>query len=396
MSSIVKCPICGHALTALGDYYECHTGCRVRLPENVLGNKYDILPIVVLGMSTVGKSCYIGALLNLLDKQEGNGFFWKESSLRPYNDKENPYENNDEKNLFKRYTNAYNNGLKRVVPDSTHKASADFNDDRIFNPLLIKMDFDDCDREFLGMRVSFRLFGHHFFGRKRQILLCIRDVAGEDMVNSRGKVLNDYPILRYAKAVFMMVEPQQLQGVEKLIREMIREKTGGGEEAEKLRSYLGLKRIGQGDDGVSIINLLAEIWNGYGGIRDCPLAICVSKSDTLRKLKEFNNVNNNPLFNLTSTKTCKGCVDLSDLEELNDFVKERLLYNGASNRDLLMQLEKEFKYTCFFAVSAFGFDAIENDDGTHRQMLRDNITSKRVLEPLLWALWQEGYLGGCE
>ncbi|MBQ7177624.1 MAG: hypothetical protein IJS08_09440 [Victivallales bacterium] len=391
MSSKVKCPICGHVLTDdTGNYYECHQGCRVRLPKNVIEDKYDILPIVVLGMSTVGKSCYIGALLKTLNEMvaekqdEKKEFFWKDVSPSMYN-----------ASKYEEYTHALVEGKSREVPDSTRKASDGFNDDRIFDPLLVKIDFDDCDREFCGMRISFRLFGHHFLGQKRKILLCIRDVAGEDMVNSRGKVLNDYPILRYAKALFMMVEPQQLQGVEELIRNMISEKTGGGEAGDKLRRSLGLKKIGQGDDGASIINLLAEIWKGYGGIKECPLAICVSKSDTLRNIEEFSDIKVNPLYKSISM-THKGCVDLSDLEELNEYVKERLLYNGAKKRDLLMQLEKEFKYTCFFAVSAFGFDAIAGEDEKNKQTLRDSITSKRVLEPVLWALWQEGYLGGCE
>ena len=371
MSSKVKCPICGHVLSAAGNTYECHDGCLCRLPMDLVDSKCDVLPVVVLGMSSVGKSCYIGAILKALSLGDGERFFWEKAAVDIDTDKD----------IREKYISAFNDGEPRKVIESTRSVN-DVAVSRIVDPLLVKMDFDDCEREIFGMRASFRLFGHHFFGKKREIRLCIRDVAGEDMVNNRNRLFEAYPILRYAKALFMMVEPQQLPGVNRLLREKLPD--------EKRRSSMGLKSDMHSNER-DVIDLLNEIRKGYLGIRKCPLAICVSKTDSLAVLDKFSEINNNPLFKATS-KVSKGCIDLSDIEELNDYIQEELLVAGSNSRSLLEQLKDVFEYVCFFGVSAFGIDAITEEG----KKVRGTISSKRILEPVLWALWQEGYLGGCE
>jgi len=96
------------------------------------------------------------------------------------------------------------------------------------------------------------------------------------------------------------------------------------------------------------------------------------------------------------------------MEKLTDpnkafFFKETDLNpKGTTFNEMAENCEDSFKYHSFFAVSALGYDQFKTDaDG---KLVQDSTTGAislknvpkpiRVLDPLLWILWQHGKLGG--
>ena len=112
-----------------------------------------------------------------------------------------------------------------------------------------------------------------------------------------------------------------------------------------------------------------------------PLALCMSKLDMLKDYFET--------FHDTD-KSVEGKAMLCDIGNNSDAVQH--LIGGT---ELVNNVTGSFKYTSFFAVSALGMEPFESPGILKKEMEKD-WQPRCVLDPLLWLLWQHGYIGGVE
>ena len=94
-------------------------------------------------------------------------------------------------------------------------------------------------------------------------------------------------------------------------------------------------------------------------------------------------------YKLTNVSTA-GALNLADISEVAADVRN--IFERLGGGDLLSRIDSSFRYSSLFAVSSLGEDVVDAFTNTFK---RDAIIRPiRVMDPILWMLWQYGMLGG--
>lgn len=202
----------------------------------------------------------------------------------------------------------------------------------------------DVDHPPLLLSLSFDRSLRHFFHeprRKRDLLIAFTDTAGE---HSQGGGLLKFE-----------------------------ENYAAAKAARGLVVFLDVEELGNPHLAGTVVSDLRR-----GGRSSVPLALCVSKLDMLPgDVNQFHD----------SDRSVEGKVMLCDIANNSDAVQA--LIGGT---ELVNNIKGSFRYTSFFAASALGIDPFES-----LGVLKVGFPQPRcVLDPLLWLLWQHGYVGGID
>lgn len=331
---------------------KCYSHRReIPLPAEVF--THELFPIAIVGASSSGKSHYLAALKHSLVNEsfwgrgDRNGGYWNWSFVTYYNP--DNADNQSADNPYIRYEdNLYS---RKVTLESTKR-------DDEHPPLLLSLEYLHPIR---------RMFDEPRF-RKKSLLVAITDTAGEHSHSeSIGALEDNYPVLKkLIKGVIVMVDPKELN-------------SSGA--ANAVLSWFKRKR----------------------GKANLPIALCLSKIDELSHDQEVSPVNWNWLDakNSNTDLTISGRLVLPDIER-NSLAVRKWMFGNAMHTTA-QNIESSFRYHAFFASSALGVEPFKlNTDGrplfdsSGAMMLRGEPKPLRVLDPLLWILWQHGKLGGAE
>lgn len=199
-------------------------------------------------------------------------------------------------------------------------------------PLLLSVSFDRSLRHFF-----------HEPRRKRDLLIAFTDTAGE---HSQGggllKFEENYAAAKVARGIVV---------------------------------FLDVGELGNPHLAGTVVSDLRR-----GRRSSVPLALCMSKLDMLSD-EVVNSFRDSDL-------SVEGKVMLCDIVSRSDAVKQ--LIGGT---ELVNNVTGSFKYTSFFAVSALGIKPFESSGVLKKE---EFLQPRFVLDPLLWLLWQHGYIGGVE
>lgn len=201
------------------------------------------------------------------------------------------------------------------------------------------------------------------------------DIAGEDCQSPNA--MNKYgKFVQYSNAIFLLIDPAQL----------------------------GLKQKGVIKDGRMmlqshiVLDTIRNVFLKLPGNKKCeiPLAVCVSKSDTiLRYIKdeEANKIADSDIITLKDDITQAFIPEFNAAEynKLNQEIRKLAQRDGA----LLAALYNGFRTYNFFAFSATGCATevrMDENTGESYQYLTGPATPKRIAEPLFWIFCKLGYI----
>ncbi len=201
------------------------------------------------------------------------------------------------------------------------------------------------------------------------------DIAGEDCQSPNA--MSKYgKFVQYSNAMLLLIDPEQL----------------------------GLKQKGTIKDGRmmleshAVLDTIRNVFLKLPGNKKCeiPLAVCVSKSDTiLRYIKdeEANKIADSDMSTLKDDVTQVFIPEFNAAEynKLNQEIRKLAQRDGA----LLAALYNGFRTYNFFAFSATGCATkvqMDESTGESYQYLTGPATPKRIAEPLFWIFCKLGYI----
>ena len=254
--------------------------------------------------------------------------------------------------------------------------------------------------------------------RKSKILLCFTDPAGEDFrLRDAEKLLDKYPVFReHAKAIITLMDPSEILNWQ-----------------EKLLKYRKEEKTNRATAAGSILNM-HQIPNTR-----IPIAICITKLDELddvesdnddktdksKKLKLLEEIKkhlpelNKDLLQIDDDHETHGNIrgklstkQLEDLEDIDKAIRDTLWEHGyreifvnlgintqelgATNQgeELSKRKAVQFPYHVFLVMSSLGKDKMSDSENNGKWVFNGNNPEPyRVWDPILWILWQYGYLG---
>lgn len=329
---------------------ECYSHRRgIPLPDEVF--THDLFSVAIVGASSSGKSHYLAALKHSLVNEsfwgDGDirGGYWNWSFVTYYNP--DNADNQSVDNPYIRYEdNLYS---RKVTLESTKR-------DDEHPPLLLSLEYLHPIR---------RMFDEPRF-RKKGLLVAITDTAGEHSHSeSIGALEDNYPVLKkLIKGVIVMLDPKELD-------------SSGA--ANAVLSWFKRKR----------------------GKAKLPIALCLSKIDELSRGEESFPAELLDAKNFNTNLSVPGRLALPNVEQISLAVRRWM--SGNAMHSTAQNIESSFRYHAFFASSALGIEPFKLNadgspqfDGSGAMMLRGEPKPLRVLDPLLWILWQHGKLGGAE
>lgn len=331
---------------------ECYSNRRgIPIPPEVF--THELFPIIIVGASSSGKSHFLAALKHLLVNEGANGWgdgdengYWKWAFVEYFNPA-----NADDASVDNPYivyeTNLYQ---RHQTLDSTKR-------DDEHPPLLLSVNY---------LHPFKRMFNDPLFS-KRGLLVAVTDTAGEHAQSgSIGAFEENYPVLKkLARGAIVMLDPREVQNM-------------ANESANSILSWFKRGR----------------------GKTKLPVALCISKIDELAKGDETVPVDwLDERFN--TDLSVPGRLVLPDIENNSrDILKWMRITSLRATAD---DLESSFRYHACFATSALGVEPFQLDShgkpiiasSTGAFSLKSDFPHPiRVLDPLLWILWQHGKLGG--
>ncbi|MBQ7176285.1 MAG: hypothetical protein IJS08_02630 [Victivallales bacterium] len=319
---------------------------KIGMPKEVFTHK--LFPIAIVGASSSGKSHFLAALRHCLTK--GDGARWGEGIKNGYWEwafVEYSNSANDDASV----DNPYIGYEKRLFID--HRTLASTRRDDEHPPLLLSLKY---------LHPCKRLFDDPWFV-KRSLLVAITDTAGEHVQEELiGKMDDNYPVLKRIKGIIIMLERDKAEEANSLLADFKRD-------TRKM---------------------------------EIPTALCLSKIDELpHHNEEFPTAWLNDRFN--TNISIPGRLVLPDIENNSNEVSKWMEARG-DLQETANNFKHSFKYHAFFAVSALGRDPFSTDsDGrpvvdpsNGALVLKGTPKPLRVMDPLLWILWQYGQLGGIE
>ena len=301
--------------------------------------------IAVIGLRNSGKSHYIASLIQSLYEIAGD-IHWEFAC---------PDERTT-KDYYNRYTSPLCNNLE-VLPSTRKYEEQDIYGKR---PLIYTLELKPPHK-------------------KRKFTCFFYDAAGEDLEESDVSLLRE--TLRYlqqASGVILLVDPMQLPGVCS---------------SEAMEDYFKQYKIEKRHSACSTAELLRKVHQilprkrGNGKSR-VPVALAFSKVDALRTL--FGKDSSVFLNASYDDKTIGHLVNIGNLslidEEMREWLKE---YQGED--DVLGTAEECFDNLACFGVSALGNGVLSANSPGH---LNSPPQPYNCLDPMLWILWQNGFLKG--
>lgn len=351
----VVCPFCYTQIKAKVGHpcpnESCYSHRRgIPLPDEVF--THELFSIAIVGAASSGKSHYLAALKHSLVNEafwgrgDKRGGYWNWSFVTYYNPDNSDNQSAD--NPYIRYEdNLYGSN---ITLDSTKR-------DDEHPPLMLSLEY---------LHPISRMFDEPRF-RKKSLLVAITDTAGEHSHSeSVGALEENYPVLKkLIKGIIVMLDPKELR-------------SSGA--ANVVLSWFKRKR----------------------GKVNLPIALCLSKIDELSRSRESCPANWDWLDakNSNTDLSVPGHLILPDIER-NSLAVRRWM-SGNTMHSTAQNVESSFRYHAFFASSALGVEPFKLDsDGapsrdvsTGATLLNGDPKPLRVLDPLLWILWQHGKLGG--
>ncbi len=137
-----------------------------------------------------------------------------------------------------------------------------------------------------------------------------------------------------------------------------------------------------------------------------PVAVCLTKTDALCAVDKLDpqDVLASPQDIVGRSAEDEGRIKLVDLRDLSEATEAYLaemdndagFRDGRPAHDGISGSASFFKYRAFFATDALGA-AIQTARLTAEgnRMFTGLPVPRRILDPLLWVLWQHGLVGGC-
>jgi hypothetical protein len=324
--------------------------CHMFLPHMIAAGELDSEGIAIIGARDSGKSNFFGVLLHDLEHRFSGevGFTmfaqdtFSKREMRPVSSTR----------LYReRYGARLFDAREPRAIDQTLSAAAAVSDVRI--PLIYRLQFP-------------KRIWHYVTRPLDQVCaldLAIFDTAGEDM-NDEQTVAHLYRFILRAAGIIFLIDPFQYPEVRSRLPSAVQQQ---------------LKPIEtQPSD---IIALVRNLFEGRGLVRAAqklpvPVAVTLSKCDLLQGLVY-------PGSALLRDSDHKGGFDRDSCGQVSQEATEYLKLWGLGR--LLDQVAGLASNYSFFAVSALGSLPDKN-------LRIRSVSPRRVADPLLWLLWQRGYL----
>jgi len=292
--------------------------------------KMKSLRIALLGAKSVGKSNYIGVLIE---------------------------------EVRNRMSMAFNCSLSLAFT----KESQDAYDQYYYRPLY--KDGYTVQATDAGVQVPPLIFPLAFMDKSYKIAqttaLTFYDTAGENLNDTNSMHLfNGY--IANAQGIMLLLDPLQVPE----IRDQLTAKGFTDLPQQNTETARVLD---------AVIKVITSV-NSIEGQIGIPLALVFTKIDVL---EQYNILPANSCFRKESEYMSKGMFVQSDFENAH-LQMEALIDNWLEGA--LMSYIKLFKHYAFFGVSALGASPVGN-------MLGGKVKPRRVLDPLLWLLAREKYIG---
>ena len=196
----------------------------------------------------------------------------------------------------------------------------------------------------------------------RGINMVLFDTAGEDM-QSQQVLAAQYRYICSASAIIFLVNPLNFGSV-----------------LSQLPEDMPDGMVTEGADPAEIVDRVYNLFHMPIGRRiRVPAVFAFTKSDMLRNV-----VDASAMFLQDSDHEVR--FDRRGFVEVDQEIRDHL--DSWGQRDLLSKVSLYFKRSAFTAVSAFG------DAPTQENRIRGVPSPIRVGDPLLWILWQLGYIRG--
>jgi hypothetical protein len=192
------------------------------------------------------------------------------------------------------------------------------------------------------------------------------DAAGEHF-NTEEQLEKSAAFLGLSNGIIFMVDPFHFQVVTDTLG------ISGGE-LDNTRQQAPVNLLER------VIAKIRESRNIKTGKIGIPIAVVIPKADALipKIIDQSNAINHG------SEHLLKGSLQVGDIDNVSQIAESLLKQWGV--KDLIARVERNFKHYRYFAVSAFK-DA--DFDGRI-----DDIITKRVEDPFLYLLWQNGIFKG--
>ena len=380
----MRCPFC-FAKCGRDSVGKACLKCHSIIPKEA-GDSI-LFPIVVVGPSGAGKTHFLTVLAHILCEGAVWESYWTATRIIRQ-------EEQDESDETKGSTDEFVNWEEKLYPSKNGRGeilggTTKRSEDRPPLSLVIHLSYSSKGANKLKEPY-----------RKRDILLAFTDTAGEDLV--RGEwigISRKYPILGHnlAKGLIALVNPTQLSAIREEYDNAPETLRGRYEQSGLRKSVLAtLQSV------LSIKEIRKEL-------KSKPIAVCLTKTDALATLGKLDpqDILISPQDIVSRTEEDEGRIILSSLRDLSDRTESFMaemdddtgFKDGKPEYDGISGSVHYFDYRAFFATDALGV-AIQTARST-RDSMGNEVRSftglpkpRRILDPLLWILWQHGYVGG--
>lgn len=380
----VLCPFCFNKISVEKGVCCPIDGCpskknNIVLPEEVFTHKP--FPIMVVGGKNSGKTVFLSALAYQLINSKFWGNFW-DAKMIHYK------KNNFDETIGKLFTHPYE------LPASTQKEGHKL-------PLLFSVTFKELS--FKKTPLGFpRVL-------PTKLLVNFTDPAGEHFrlsTDNTESAKEQYKILKgHAKSAIAIMDPIE---VNENWNEIL-----SGKRITKIEE----KGIVSASNALEMLTLMPK-----NTCRNLPLAICLTKLDEIvgSALKE-QEISGIDFFSLgeehNTYRQESGKISIPELEGVDKTIR-RVLFKNRCNHifnsigipipqvkneenpteiwDFKTLTKATFRYHAFFGVSSLGrvsLNPSKDENGNETKQADKQPEPFRVLDPLLWILWQYGYIG---
>ena len=335
-----------------GDLKKICPNCHLFLPHATACGQLASEVIAVIGDRQSGKSNYFGVLLRDLESrrafQVGFTMYDQETFLA---------EEFRSINSGSLYARRYGRLFERDAPMAIDQTAVAAQNTDLRIPLIYRFEFPPRPTDWLTRPLA----------RRRCLDLVIFDAAGEDMRSGDPDRLDRfYRYLAAASGIIFLIDPVQCDG--------LRDKL-----APDIQRRFKRDPIDQAGIVASVINL----YQNRRGLKagqplPVPIAFAFAKSDLFREAKLVDSSSR-----LFRDGRHEGGFDAADCRNLSAEM-EAYLHRWGSTQ--LLQLARDkVRTSAFFALSALGQTP---DEKLHIRP----VEPRRVADPLLWLLWQRGYI----
>lgn len=367
--------------------------CKSLVPPEVLSSK--LFPVAVVGPSASGKTHFLTVLSHLLCEGALWPSYWTVTRIirraQPVQDsdpgsggaygRKNKNESDDEFVNWEELLYPQKSAVGTILKQTEGRSEKE-------PPLSLVLHVSYSGRVADWLKEPYR---------KKDLLLAFTDTAGEDLTHMGWEaVAKKYPIFgrRLAEGLVALINPTQLA--------VVRNEYNGANAVLKNRyEQSGLKL-----SAFATLQSVLSIPEIRKAMKRKPVAICLTKTDALCAIDKLD-----PQDILAGSQNAvsgedadEGRIRLTDLSDLSSRTEAYLAEmdddvdfgKGRPNHDGISGSAKFFKYRAFFATDALG-PAIQTarlDPADGKRIFAGTPVPRRILDPVLWVLWQHGQVGG--